>query len=106
MGNLPRQGGQHILFLGLSGPGCNAWTDLLWSEAFALPSHVQWGRKTGGDLPDLFLKEREFKKFSADLIGLPDVEVQNNIFLITRDWARQSDKPRMEECEAEASQKP
>jgi hypothetical protein len=61
------------------------WTTL-WSEAFTLPSHVERGRKMG-DLPDLFLKGRKLKMFSADLIGLPDESRcgQPSSFLITRD---------------------
>lgn len=62
------------------------WTTL-WSEAFALPSHVEWGGKTGGDLPDLFLKGRTLKMFSTDLIGLPDESRcgHPSMFLIARD---------------------
>ena len=65
--------------------GMLGWTTL-WSEAFTLPSHVERGRKMG-DLPDLFLKGRKLKMFSADLIGLPDESRcgQPSSFLITRD---------------------
>lgn len=70
---MPCQGSQHTGVLGLVQPGWNAWRDHLWSEAFALPSHVEGGKENRrAGPPRSFPQGKKAKDVWPCPCGLPE----------------------------------